>query len=287
MSSQPTDKEIIEAIQQSGYLMEQNIASSIEALDYHVETNYAFQDLDESISRELDVRAIKKITLNEEKEIYLFVELLCECKNNQNPFVFIGRKKNKKDAHPDPKEYIFPHQKYSRLFKKNGYEMVQLIPAFQRLELNDHHYYYATKEKAVQFCKIIRKGKNWTASHAGTYDSLLLPMAKALQVRSKEVKKINNQTNKEKYIWLFFPIIVLNSDIFYLDSHKEEIALENKKFVTFVRDLDAENIKGTFVVDFVTADYVAEFISNNIEKFTQRLAEIATNNPEFIINSAS
>lgn len=39
MDASPSSKEIIDALRQSGYLMEQEVATQLEALNFHVWTN--------------------------------------------------------------------------------------------------------------------------------------------------------------------------------------------------------------------------------------------------------
>lgn len=112
MSDNPTHQEILDAVKRSGYLMEQDIASVLENDGYTVATNSAFSDTDNEISREVDILARKKVYESESNKIKVFVELICECKNNQNPFVFISRKKNSADFKRDPQEYYFPNQAY-------------------------------------------------------------------------------------------------------------------------------------------------------------------------------
>lgn len=81
--------------------MEQEVATQLESLNFHVWTNWAFEDSDEGKSREIDVRAIKRVAHNEEKKLSAFVEIIVECKKSTNPFVFIGRPKNQTDnRHP-------------------------------------------------------------------------------------------------------------------------------------------------------------------------------------------
>ena len=46
--------------------MEQEVATQLEALGFHVSTNMAFEDIEEGKSREIDV--IKRVAHNEEKE---------------------------------------------------------------------------------------------------------------------------------------------------------------------------------------------------------------------------
>lgn len=56
---QPSKEQIIEALEKSGYLFEQDVATLLKNLEFHVETDYACTDLDEDKSWEIDVRAIQ------------------------------------------------------------------------------------------------------------------------------------------------------------------------------------------------------------------------------------
>ena len=46
MDAFPSHIDIITALRQSGYLMEQQVATQLEALGLHVWTNWAFEDID-------------------------------------------------------------------------------------------------------------------------------------------------------------------------------------------------------------------------------------------------
>ncbi|HZQ90365.1 MAG TPA: hypothetical protein VFA60_01075 [Terriglobales bacterium] len=58
---QPTAEDIVAAIKASGYLIEQEVATILEKLGFHVQTNRAYQDVEESKSREIDVWAIGSV----------------------------------------------------------------------------------------------------------------------------------------------------------------------------------------------------------------------------------
>jgi hypothetical protein len=92
--------------------MEQEVATQLEAVGYHVNTNRAYEDSDEGKSREIDVLATKRIAYNEKEKLAAFVEIIAECKNSANPFVFVGRPKNQTDNQRAPLEYAFPIAKY-------------------------------------------------------------------------------------------------------------------------------------------------------------------------------
>jgi hypothetical protein len=105
MSNNPTNEQILEAIEQSGYLLEQHVATRLEALDFYVRTNVAFEDPDEGKSREIDVSAFKRVAHNETAKVSAFVDLIVECKNASNPLVFIARSKNEGDLGASPKQF--------------------------------------------------------------------------------------------------------------------------------------------------------------------------------------
>jgi hypothetical protein len=91
MSASPSEDEIMAPINASRYLMEQEVATLLEHRGLHVRTNVAFEDPEEGKSREIDVIAIQRVAIDEDAKLAAYVELLVECKNNTNPFVFIAR----------------------------------------------------------------------------------------------------------------------------------------------------------------------------------------------------
>ncbi|MCI5057099.1 MAG: hypothetical protein MRY83_13380 [Flavobacteriales bacterium] len=281
----PTKEEILNALQKSGYLFEQDVATEFEKLGYHVDTNYAYNDTDTDKSREIDVRAFKQIYKNDELNAHIYVEILVECKNSETPLVFIEREKNKREQAPTPKEYIFPFSEYH---KRVGENKVSLHKPFQYLNLSRHHYHYKESNKATQFAKIFRKGRDWVANHEGIYDSLILPQAKLLEYRKKDI--INYCRNdKQKVVWLFFPVVVLKDYLYSYDLTKDDDNLTEKKRISFVRNLDAANLKGSYLVDFITFGHIKNYIQKEVEKFSGSIASLIEEDKEknLILNRES
>jgi len=217
MSAQPNHDEILTALRKSGYLMEQEVATQLETLGFHVNTNWAFEDSDEKKSREIDVRAIRRVAHNEEKYLSAFVEILVECKNNATPFVFIGRKKNQIDNQYAPLELVFPICTYEMRRKlDSSRSRIREKDAFFHLGFDEIHYDFARSLKTVQFCRLDRKGKDWTANHGNMYNAIFFPLAKAVTIRKKEV--IPKRNDRWRYFWFFIPVVVLSGDIYYVDS---------------------------------------------------------------------
>ena len=81
-------KQMKEAIQRSGYLLEQRVEPIIRQAFGYVETNPVFRDPDTGKSREIDIRAMAGVQVYRKEEGFIFPMLLCECENNSQPTVF-------------------------------------------------------------------------------------------------------------------------------------------------------------------------------------------------------
>jgi len=272
----PTADDIVAAVKASGYLMEQEVATTIESLGFHVETSRGYEDIDEGKSREIDVWGIQRVHQDETNQISVFVELICECKNNQNPFVFLTRQKNEADRHLAPEEYVFPSRDFPVPIE-NRPNAVSLIPAFRYLDLAKANYRFQTDHKAVQFAKIVRDKKDWSANHAGLYDSIFYPMVKALLSRRKEIPRQGDY----RYVWLFFPLVVTNGEIFQMDSWISPLIPRSVDYISMRRHLRSKRMDGEFNLDFVTQAGLTEFISKRIEPFIQAVVQRVKAAPEF------
>jgi len=280
-SGTPSRDEIIDALRQSGYLMEQEVATRLESLGFHVQTNRAFEDKDEGKSREIDVQAQKRIAYNKEKKLSAYVELLIECKNNSNPYVFVGRPKNVTDNRVEPLEYIFPLSDYESTKRINANQShIQQKKAFFYLGFDKIHYNYVGTTKAVQFCRIDRNGKNWHANHSGLYDATFYPMAKALLARQGELPRHSSDWS---YFHFFVPMVVVSGDLFYVDSTEALPDPESRPFVNFRRELKSKSIKGVFSLDFVTQAHLDEFVNDQIGPITEKLRELTNNASDFVL----
>ncbi|MFA5887875.1 MAG: hypothetical protein WC852_04150 [Candidatus Nanoarchaeia archaeon] len=263
MEKNPTKEEMLEAIKQSGYLFEQEIATILEANGFHVETNRAFEDVDTKKSREIDIYAIKRILHDEEKKINIFINLLCECKNNSSPFIFIGRNKNKRDEELNPLELSFPFQRYHKIIKKEGNtKTYAYISPIVHLKLEKKHLFYKSELKYVQFSKIVMdKGKLY-ANHEGIFDSIIMPMVKSLvYFKNEHPVKFGEWTD----IWLHFPVVILNSDLLKLDSTQKEYSLEPEKYLSVMREIDSGNIKGTYLIDFTNKPNLELYLKDQMD----------------------
>ena len=283
MSAHPSLDDISDALKQSGYLMEQEVATQLEDLDFHVQTNWAFKDSDEGKSREIDVRAIKRVAHNTEERISAFVEILIECKNNANPFVLIVRRKNKADIWNSPREIVFPIGEYEMQKKLDGNRsQVRKINAFFHLGFDKIHYGHLRSHKAVQFCRMERYKSSWKANHGGLYDSVFFPIAKAINARRAEV--LPQAREHWRHFWIIVPMVVVSGDMYSVDPSQRPLEPQRADFVSFNRDVRSGTLNGRFTIEFVSQDAIQKFVTVCVEPLIKRVSELTMNEADFVLN---
>lgn len=285
MSASPTNEEIKEALAQSGYLMEQEVATQLENLGYHVWTNAPFQDPDEGKSREMDVRAIQRFLVDEKRKIAAFIEVVVECKNSDNPYVFIKRRKNASDNNYEPVGWKFPFQNYEMKKVVNGKTtLIRQRPSFFHLEFDKVRFDFLATDKAVQFCRIDRNGRNaWQANHGGLYDAIFFPMAKAIMSRVADAPKSGSGQDEWKYFWFIFPMVILSGRLLEVDSNDQTGDPKDVNFVNFRRDLKSKSLDGRFSVDFVRQAAIEEFHSTCIAPVMEHTRRLVTEEADKIL----
>ncbi|PJI42215.1 hypothetical protein [Ferrovibrio sp.] len=281
MTGNPSLDDIMGAIHESGYLMEQEVATQFERRGFHVRTNVAFEDLDEGKSRELDVKAIKRVSFDDSARLSAYIELLVECKNNTNPFVFIARPKSDWDRRQCPEEFTFPYRYQMKKNLGGGRSMTRDINAFHHLGFDQVYQAHVNAWKAVQFCRIDRKGNGWHANHGGLYDAIFYPMAKALNARRSAVPQ-PSRPDDWRYIWLFFPLVVTSGDLFLIDSSAEVPRPTPVDHVSFERELKSGKLSGSFMVTFVRRAALEAFLDSVVDPLAMLSISLIEKRQEFL-----
>lgn len=263
--SQPTHEQVLNAVKDSGFLLEQSTATFFENAGFHVETAWPFEDSESKKSREIDIRAIKGLHRSSNEDVQVFVELLIECKASKSPFVFLERFKNKRELHSLRfEQYVFKKERYEKQLQPNLHSV--LWPS-EFYELSDH-YYLSEERKANHFTKVVRKGKDWVANHDGIYDSLILPIVKATAHRIKHHRK-GIERSKANVAFLTIPCVVLPRSIAVIDT-SDGNAVSERDRVSFVRNFDSEVFHGELLLDFVNVAGLDTYIKA-VEAFGQHV----------------
>jgi hypothetical protein len=273
-----TDEDILRVLKDSGYPLEQEIASCLEKMEWSFTLNYAFTDIETNISREIDILAERKLRLENisepvglgtttgrlqkwkgiEQRVRLNIELLVECKKIKSSLVFFCRPKQSSDYFPSNADDIIQHSgtKPEIVVKPLNELSHTVFTVGQFLKFGKLSHYSRSKEKATQFCKIYRSGKNLAADHAEVYQSFVVPLIKAVEYQ----KMVRQAKPSQLYfdMFLHYPIIVIDGMI--LKTDPECKLLEKTHHVEFVRNYYSSKIGGTYRIDVVEKSYLCEFI---------------------------
>lgn len=274
-----TPEEIKEALDKSGYLFEQKVATVIEEFGFHANTNKAFLDPEENKSREIDVVAHKevfKIKNNINPPAYGICYINCECKNSKTPLVFITRKKGDIDKNYTPNGI---HLVYNYYFKSIASSRITPLDAFHYLQLHEHHYATKSDTQAVQICKIIQNGKKVEAQHGGIIEGFIYPLIKSQKIWEAQTPR----TNDEKiYCRLFFNLVVVSSQLFTIDSNDDNAMPVETDYVPFIREIQNKDLKGKFLITFVTFSGLKKFLSTEVEDFCKKVEAIYIQKPQLL-----
>ena len=183
-----------------------------------------------------------------------------------------------------PEELVFPFTNYreQRELSSNRTE-TRDKDAFFHLGFDQVHHAFTSEMKAVQFCRIDRRGKNWHADQGGLYDAIFYPMAKALASRKREMRESTRRSDW-RYFWFFAPIVVTSGDIFFVDSTAATPVPEERNYITFKREIQSGNVKGTFSIDFIRQDQLEQFYSDCLQPLIAKVVDLTMHKADYVLN---
>jgi hypothetical protein len=264
----PSPEDVVAAVEQSGFLMEQEVAITLEGMGFYTTTNRAFKDPDEGRSRESDVSAFWLRCTEPSTGLQLWVDLICECKRNTTPFVFLGRRKLSTSRVPIPEEHLFPKARY-REDVEGTPGSYREMPPFRHFDLGSRYYTSTDPLDVVHFTRLYRKGSTWHANNEAMHDSIVLPLAKA--VRDRQAPFLQARGARGKAIGLYYPIVVVRPPMYLIDASSASPEAVEVDHVTVRRELKAERLEGTFSIIFVAQPALEEFVSSNVLPFADHI----------------
>jgi hypothetical protein len=274
-------EEILQLLKESGYPLEQEVASCLEKIEWSPTLNYAFTDVETDNSREIDVLAERAFwelrhikAQNQKKEqqskkkwetieqkIRVNVELLIECKKTKSPIVFFCRPKQSMDFFPTHADNIIQYSGVRpEVTVKPWNELsTHCYSIGQFLNFGQISHYFKCKDKATQFCKIHREGKNFRADHGEVYQSFVVPLIKAV-----ECQKMLHPYTAKTYadMFLYYPILVEEGEIFKVNPECDTLTETNH--VELSRYYYSNKIAGRYRIDVVRKDYLCNFIEKTL-----------------------
>ncbi|HEY0771276.1 MAG TPA: hypothetical protein VGD31_13175, partial [Sphingobacteriaceae bacterium] len=201
------------------------------------------------------------------------------------PYVFITRNKSKIDESYIPDGLFFPTDKIS-VYNFEDKKSYTSYPTFEYLQLSKYHFACNNISKAVQICKLVRKGKDFEMQHSGVLEGFIYPLVKSNYAFSKSFIKSNGIQQK---MYIIFNIAVVSSKLYTVDSEKPNSLPVEVPYVPFIRDIQTATIKGNQLITFVNEKYLEQFITAEIQTFTKAVERVLLENPDiftFVNNSS-
>jgi hypothetical protein len=262
-----------DAIQQSGYLLEQRVEPIIAESGYYVETNPVFYDPDTKKSREIDIRAIAGIEIHRKEMSFIFPILLCECENNSQPVVFFTKESPVSFTYcEDLRVSGIP----AKFWDKDGFIS---LAEFTRMEKFQH---YCKGEIATQYCNFqLKKDRSsWMALHDEEQHDTLNKLIKAVDYEVAEHFKswaLPQEEEEERVnIQIYYPVLILQGALYSAYLKNNRLILRKVKHIQFRKELYSthKNEVETYQIDVIVGNYLPrylEMIESEVEKIKRVL----------------
>jgi len=267
-------KQIKEAIQQSGYLIEQRVEPIIRQSFGYVQTNPIYKDPDTGKSCELDISALSASILDANKFSCIFPMLLCECENNSQPTVFFTT------------EEFIPYllRDYLKVsgipvkFWDNNRNRYMDFADFTGME--GFHHYCDTKI-ATQYCTFQKKKdkSGWLALHSEEQHDTLSKLIKGIDyeiVKHFESYYLPDEVSKEYVnVQIYYPLIILQEGLYSAYLHNNRLILRKENHLKFRKEFfpSHKNERETYQIDVVVESYLPKYLKM-IEAEVDKISEV-------------
>jgi len=248
-------KEIIEAIEESGYLIEHRVVPVFNSFGFSVNSNEIYTDFETKKTREIDIVAYDHHLTN--NDTLIVPKLLVECENNKQPVVFFkDTPLNPFMFHLDAKISGIPKFIITSKGTRKSFN------DFMNLEMKHH---YCWESFSTQYCSFQiteKRGiKKWMALHPENQHNTFENLIKCLDYKINEHESsIQIVSDKYSEINLYYPIIVFQGDL-YESYFKDGVThLDEINHIKYRKKVPKKDYVDTYHFDIVTERYLDEFL---------------------------
>jgi hypothetical protein len=295
MAQYPTEAEVLAAVEQAGWLLEQQAVRILGERDFNPRPSWAFADPDEpSTSRELDVWSYRHYWSSAEAKMHVGASVLVECKQSANPYCAIGQMLPEWRQVGNPAEHTLPVRYTPEYFdfehNRLQYGYTWDVMGFRKLGLEHGQ----TNFRATHLTRVERKGSSWVASNAGIFNDLVYPLAKAVRA-SQQGKGTRDDwgliyqplpagrtpSPRTTYVefTLRFPIVLVSCPLYVIDAGADTPHFSDAKWIRVQRHLHSETLKGVFEFDVVNRDAFIEYIETIVMGFMKKFVSTVQMDP--------
>jgi hypothetical protein len=269
------DEEVLlRSIESSGYPL-QGIVAGLLSQQFTVAEEWGFLDRDTKEHRTLDLYASRVLSQEENAPIQPTLILLIECKRSRQPYVFF------QSAAKRPL-LRFPHIAGLRngevVIQEAGGKRISHMPGASGLQINELPFVNPGPPSCAAFTKAIPTGKKVELSGTDPFNSLVLPLVKALDHASDRFKVKGEVTQLFPKIVLC--VSVLDAPMLVVEDPHRPADPVLAPWVRIVRqeanpDPKAWDWYRFYFVDAVHIDFFEAFIQQHLLPFAEEFSRRA------------
>lgn len=281
-----TEGLLLDAVNASGFPLQVAISRRLNAITGYpaveVFEEWTFVDSDEGKQRALDMVFEMRLPFDFVDLAYPSVALLIECKASKQPFVFFEAPPpyDLTELRSYPRIVGLRHGRV-KLHVETGFPPYVTIVPQQLVAVKDIALPLSPAAHAHMYTKVIPDSKKFSASAAEAYNSIVLPLTKA--VRHYERIKEPAQEHDHYQAIAVFPVAVINGPILYssLDGSGLVLApwIRLSKHELFESAVPVYR-DSLMTIDFVHAEfferYLTEFILPFADEYARRVKRQAS-----------
>ena len=264
-----------DAINRSGYLLEQRVEQILTKRGYYVETNPVFPDPDTGKSREFDISALSATRIYKGGYNFVFPALICECENNAQPIAFFVKE--------SPISFLHHYEvKVSgipvKFWQKDGYISFSDFTGMKGF----HH--YCKGKIATQYCTFqLKKDKSsWIAlhdeEHHNTFNSLIKALDYEIAKHFDGWHPPGKLDEEEVNIQIYYSLVILQGELFTAVLKRKGLTLNKAKHIQFRKEIFSARINEveTYQIDVISEEYLSTYLKmveseiETIKKIFQR-----------------
>ena len=283
----PTSAEVMAALRDAGWLLEQDTAATLEKGGFQAATAKAFPDPDDpSVSREIDVHGYRQLFRSDDLSLSIGTRVLAECKQSSMPYVVVGGPASAYELGRDRQEqhFRFPSIETGRTELGGGRARLLHTRAREYLGLDTlPGNPWEAGFLGTQMTRLDRK-KTWLADNRGIFTSLVYPLAKALTYFRSLSNRSSYVMHKPGQEWasvdFYYPLVVTSAPVFAVDVTSENVEAVEVPWATMTREIKSTKVNGQFNLDIVTSTALERFLEERVNRFGSAVTAIAEKDPQ-------
>lgn len=287
----PTSGEVVAALRDAGWLLEQDTARALGAGGFHVMQGKAFPDPDDAtVSREIDVHGYRQLYRDDELSFSVGLRVLAECKQSSMPYVVVGGPASRYELERDRKEqhFRFPTVETGRTELGDGRAQLHSTRAREYLGIDKlPGNPWEGGFLGTQLTRLDRK-QTWLADNRGIFTSLVYPLAKALTYFRSQANRTSYVMHRPGQEWasidFYYPVVVTSAPVFAVDVMSENVEAVEVPWAAVTREIKSAKVDGQFNIDVVSAGSLSTYLADRVNKFGNAVAEIASNDPQRFVS---